>query len=260
MIELALFLAPIVLAGVFIAIDWSTYNFSAIKADAILGAIWYPFVGGLAGGLIGLGVSRAPEGGHWSLLTAFLAVWIFGGLGGSWYYKALRNDARPSRVSAQVYYQDISYLAELPTVTVLSGHEYGRWQTRARELRSHGRRLGEDASKGRNFRSCWTSLKRITRAVIVVEVALVIVFAVTSSILIDEPRLLLGILSGISVPCAVWLWLLWCKHLLLVKGLEAERAAEQILELLQQFEVEAPELPPAKLGQRLARLLSIRPR
>ncbi|WP_131738722.1 hypothetical protein [Actinomadura roseirufa] len=250
MAETVLGLAPPLLAGAAVAFQWWTYRISQAKPEVWLDSIFYILIGSITGATAGRGASDAPSGGFvWAYVTIFLA--FCSGLLAAWLHSALARMSRPSRVSPQIYRQDISYLTGLPSVTILSSQEYERWQNLADDLKAHGTSVKARAPRHRSFQSCWTAASRMTRSGIVLSVIAGVLLATGSALAADQPWLLLGLPAGVSLPCAVWLTFWWHRHMLIRDGGNMVDASDQIRELLQQFEVERPGTPRTSMRLRL---------
>ena len=249
-LEGLLLIPAVVAVFAFLLRMWVFRAFGTFPLDMYLGAIVYPFMGAVAGAVVGFGVSEAFRA---DVLPG--TAYVFAGLGiivyagGSIAKERATAEQTPiDPFSVEEWRRDLDYLGRLRRI---SREDRRELEDKTRELAARGKQACEEARQHR-FSAYWRRCRRRVRVLTYLWLAFGVWVAARESSLMHSAWYLVSSLTGSSVILAVWFGWRDERMAKSAEGLAQIGASEQIRQRLQRL----PDTPVPSLRQRLAMLIS----
>jgi hypothetical protein len=229
---------------------WIIRTFTALPVNVYLTAVSYIYMAAAVSAVLAYGVSDTFHGdflpGVAYVLAAMFMVFYGGGLAAKEVAEAEQAAEDPFSTIARRSAFD--YLRGLLRI---DPEDRQALEQRARELRSHGEQLREQAQQYR-FSAHWMSRRRRVRVLAYLIIAAGAYIAIRGAMLIHSPWYLASFPTGFSM--ILYVWLEWRQERMAkrAEGLAQIAASEKLLRELRRL----PDTPVPSLRQRLAMLIS----
>jgi hypothetical protein len=250
-LEFVLVLPGLLTGAAFVFRRWVFPAFAMFTEDVYMGAVAFPFMGAVVGGVVAFGVSDVLGGDMWPGVG-----YVFAGLGIAAYAGGLAVKERakaertpPDSFSVPEWRRDVDHLSRLRRLSSADRHEFAQ---RARELADRGGQAIEEARRHR-FGAYWRERHR-AQVWAYAWVAAGVLVAAKGTALFHSPWYLAFSVTGGSVVLMMWLSWYDARMVKTTEGNAQIRASE----LIQHWLDRLPDDPVPSLRQRLAMLISPR--